>query len=83
MNKKIEEMIALGASYALNCKPCMEIHQRLAVEAGVTQEEMQDAIRVADGVKEGAGKKSKEFAEKMFGLIKGGQCCPAGSACCS
>ena len=45
MDKKIEEMIALGAAYALNCKPCMEIHQRLAIEAGVTPEEMQDAIQ--------------------------------------
>ena len=83
MDKKTEEMIALGASYALNCKPCMEIHKRLAAEAGVTSEEMQEALGVAEAVKEGAGKKNKEFAEKMFGPIKAAQCCPVGSACCS
>ncbi len=28
MEKKIQEMIALGASYALNCRPCMEYHKK-------------------------------------------------------
>lgn len=84
MDKKVEEMIALGAAYALNCKPCMEVHHQLAAEAGVTQEEMQEAIRVADAVKEGAGKKNREFAESIFGgSVKAERCCPVGSACCS
>ncbi len=83
MDNKVEEMIALGAAYALNCRPCMEFHQRMAVEAGLTQEEMQSAIRVADAVKEGAGKKNREFAEGMFGSVKAERCCPPGSACCA
>lgn len=82
MNKKVEEMIALGASYALNCRPCMEYHKKTALEAGLTQEEMQTAIRVADAVKQGADKKSKEFAESLFGAIKAERCCAAGSSCC-
>lgn len=83
MDKKIEELIALGAAYALNCRPCMEFHRRMAVEAGLTQEEMQAAIRVADAVREGAGRKNKEFAENLFGTIKAERCCPPGSACCA
>lgn len=82
MDKKIEEMIALGAAYALNCRPCMEFHKKMAAEAGLTPEEMQAAIRVADAVREGAGKKNKEFAENLFGSIKEERCCPAGSSCC-
>ncbi len=82
MNKKIEEMVALGASYALNCRPCLEFHQKAAAEAGVTREEMQAAIRVADAVKQGAAKKTQEFTENQFGAIKAERCCPAGSACC-
>ncbi len=34
MNKKIEEMVALGAAYAVNCQPCMEIHKQKAIEVG-------------------------------------------------
>lgn len=83
MNKKIEEMVALGAAYALHCRPCMEYHKQQAIEAGLTQEEMQAAIRVADAVREGAGKKSKEFAENLFGPIKAERCCQAGSSCCA
>ncbi len=83
MDKKIQEMIALGASYALNCRPCMEYHKKMAVEAGLTHGEMQAAIRVADAVREGAGKKNKEFTESLFGSIKEERCCPEGSACCS
>jgi len=82
MNKKIEEMIALGASYALNCQPCMEFHKKAAIAAGVTAEEMQAAIGVADAVKTGAGKKSKQFAEDMFGVVQEERCCAVGSDCC-
>ncbi len=82
MDKKIEEMIALGAAYAVNCRPCMEFHKKMAVEAGLSQEEMQAAIRVAEAVREGASKKNKAFTETLFGAIKEERCCPAGSACC-
>ncbi len=82
MDKKIEEMIALGAAYAVNCMPCMEFHKQKAMEAGLTQEEMQAAIGVAEGVKTGASSKAREFANSRFGLVKGDRCCPVGSECC-
>ena len=40
MDRKIQEMVALGASYALNCRPCMEYHKKMSIEAGLTEEEM-------------------------------------------
>ncbi len=83
MDKKTQEMVALGASYALNCRPCMEYHKKAAVEAGLTQEEMQEAIRVAEAVREGAAKKNKDFTANLFGAIKEERCCPAGSTCCA
>jgi AhpD family alkylhydroperoxidase len=83
VDKKIEEMVALGASYVLNCRPCMEYHKKAAAEAGLSREEMQSAIRVAEAVREGAGKKNREFSEDLFGPINEERCCPAGSACCA
>lgn len=82
MDKKIEEMIALGAAYAVNCQPCMEVHKQKAIEAGLTEVEMLAAIQVAEAVKVGAAKKSKDFAENRFGNIKEERCCPIGSECC-
>ena len=82
MEKRIEEMIALGAAYAVNCQPCMEFHRKKAVEAGLTEGDMRTAIRVAEGVKKGAAGKSREFAEDLFGPMAEERCCPAGSECC-
>lgn len=75
ITKKVEELIAIGAAYAINCKPCMEIHKKWALEAGLTQEEMLSAIQVAEGVKSGASNKTKGFAEELFGKVKEGRCC--------
>jgi AhpD family alkylhydroperoxidase len=82
MDKKTQEMIAIGASYALNCRPCMKYHKTMAAEAGLTEEEILAAIRVAEAVREGANRKNKEFTENLYGSIKEARCCPAGSACC-
>jgi AhpD family alkylhydroperoxidase len=79
MNKKIEEMIALGVAYGVNCQPCMEYHKQKAIEAGLTKEEMQTAIQVAESVKTGAYNKTKHNAGSLFGNIKEAKCCPAGS----
>jgi AhpD family alkylhydroperoxidase len=82
LNKKIEEMIALGAAYAVNCQPCMEVHRQKAIEAGLTNEEMAAAIKVAEAVKTGAHKKTMQFAGNLFGGVKEERCCPVGSECC-
>jgi AhpD family alkylhydroperoxidase len=82
MDKKIEEMIALGAAYVLNCLPCMEYHQKVAIEAGVTQEEMQAVIRLAETVKAGASSKTKQYAGSKFGFVQPDRCCAPGSECC-
>jgi len=82
MDKKMEEMIALGAAYAVNCQPCMEVHKRLAIEAGLTEIEMRAAIQVAEAVKTGAYGKAKQSTSNLFGEIREKKCCPAGSECC-
>ncbi len=82
MNKKTEVMIALGAAYAVNCQPCMELHKQKAIEAGLTEEEMNAAIKVAEAVKAGAHKKAMQFASNLFGEVKEERCCPVGSECC-
>ena len=82
MNKRIEEMIALGAAYAVNCQFCMEYHKKKAVEAGLTEEEMRSAIQVAEGVKTGAANRTRKQAAGLFGEVNEERCCPVGSECC-
>ena len=82
MDKKTEEMIALGVAYGINCEFCMEYHKKQAIAAGLTQEQMQAAIGVAQQVRTGAASKTKSIAEKLFGEVPEGPCCPAGNECC-
>lgn len=83
MNQKMEEMIALGAAYAVNCLVCMEYHSTKAREAGLTEEDLRDAIKIAEGVKAAAAKMTQKNAFSLFGEVKAGVCCPVGSECCS
>lgn len=82
MTKKVQEMIAIAVAYAINCKPCMEIHKKWAQEANLTQAEMRSAIQVAEGVRSGASNKTKGFAQELFGKVEEERCCPDGSECC-
>ena len=83
MDKKTKELIALGAAYAVNCQPCMELHKQQAAEAGANAQEMRAAIEVAESVKKGAYDKAKKSAGHLFVDLKEERCCPEGSKCCS
>jgi AhpD family alkylhydroperoxidase len=82
MDKKTEEMIALGVAYGINCTACMEYHKKEAIKAGLTKEEMLGAITAARQVKAGAAKKTESVAGELFGEAGEDPCCPAGSECC-
>jgi AhpD family alkylhydroperoxidase len=76
MDKKTEEMIAIGVAYGINCLPCMEYHKKKGIEAGLTEEQMLAAIGIAVQVKNGAAKKTRGYAEKLFGKITEEGSCP-------
>ena len=83
MDKKTEEMIAIGVAYGINCLPCLEYHKGKGIEVGLTEEQMRAAISIAMQVKTGAANKTKEVAEELFGKTTEEGCCPVGSGCCS
>ena len=77
-----QELIAIGVSYAINCRPCMEHHQQAGLKAGLGQEEMLAALAVAEAVVDGAHNKTQGLAKEIFGdFAENAGCCPAGSAC--
>ncbi|MEI8355503.1 MAG: carboxymuconolactone decarboxylase family protein [Deltaproteobacteria bacterium] len=82
LDDKIQELIALGASYAVNCKPCMEYHRKKAEKAGATTTEMLAAVAVGEKVRNGAHTKSKSFVKDVFGKIECEACFTSGNTCC-
>ena len=84
MDKKTKEMLALAASYAVNCHPCLDYHKQKAIEAGMTEEEMRQAIKVGEMVRNGAHKITKEKAAALFGIADEKNCSQrSAESCCN
>jgi hypothetical protein len=60
----------------------MEYHKSKGIKIGLTEEQMQAAVRIAEQVKAGAANKTKAFAKILFGEIPEGNCCAGESECC-
>ena len=83
IDKKTEELIALGAAYAINCVKCMKVHKKAALTVGVNSVEINEALSVAESVVTGARGVTKKEAEAIFGgKVSDNRCCPEGSECC-
>ena len=52
LDMKTMEMIALSASVAANCAPCLKYHFAEAIKHGCTAEEIQEIVTVANMVKQ-------------------------------
>jgi 4-carboxymuconolactone decarboxylase len=61
------ELAAIGASLASNCIPCIKYHIRRGREAGLTDEEIAEAIEVADTVRQVPARKVQEAATAALG----------------
>ena len=54
MDKKIKELIAIGASVTAHCQPCLKYHLEQALALGASIDEIQEAISVGKTVEKGA-----------------------------
>ncbi|MEW6527427.1 MAG: carboxymuconolactone decarboxylase family protein [Spirochaetota bacterium] len=52
LNDKTRELIAIGASIAGNCMPCLRYHFAEALKAGCSLGEIAEAVELAKRVKE-------------------------------
>ncbi len=69
MDTRIEELIAIGASIAANCQPCLEYHVQKAKENGADQQQISRAIEVGKMVRKGAaGKMDKVILNISRGI---------------
>ncbi|MES9858780.1 MAG: carboxymuconolactone decarboxylase family protein [Sedimenticola sp.] len=83
-DNKTVELIALGVAYALNCQKCMKVHKKAASDAGVSLNQMREALSVAAGVITGASGVTGTAAEEIFrgNIEELYSCCPEDSECC-
>ena len=67
MDEKTKELIAIGASVACNCRPCVEFHTGRARELGIEPELVKQAVEIGKMVRRGAAKQMDELLEKIPG----------------
>ena len=67
MDEKTKELIAIGASVACNCHPCVKFHTGKAKELGIELELVEQAVEVGKMVRRGAAKQMDELLEKIPG----------------
>ncbi|GMA99136.1 carboxymuconolactone decarboxylase family protein [Pelosinus sp. IPA-1] len=78
-DKRTVELIALGASVAVNCQPCLQFHINEALKVGITELEIKEAIQVGRTVRKGAAHKMDQFVSTMIEdellISRGGEGC--------
>lgn len=77
---KTVELIAIGASVAANCHPCVQTHVSNGLKAGLTEEEIKEAIEVGRTVRSGAANSMNKLVANPAELIanqvqSNGKCC--------
>ncbi len=83
------ELVAIGASVAGHCQPCLAHHIAKARELGIDDEHIRAAIDVGHTVEKGAMLSMREFAESATGASPkqtsaccGGAPSKGGGKCC-
>lgn len=66
LDLKTKGLIGIGVDYAVNCKHCMDYHQKMAQEGVATIEEMWAAVAMGEKVRNGAQDHTIEAAEEVF-----------------
>ena len=83
MDERTSLLICLGASAAANCIPCFEHYHKKSSAAGLTPEEILQAVDLANKVKSGAHLVMRSSIRNFLGQESASVPCSAGdSKCC-
>ena len=52
--KKYKELMAIAVALTTQCAYCIELHRQSALKAGVTEQELAEAVHVASALRAGA-----------------------------
>jgi len=80
LDNQMKALISIGASIGANCQPCLQYHVAHAKEIGISEQEIQVAIRVGQMVRKGAANKMDQYVAV---LMKNTSTCsqPEGNDC--
>jgi AhpD family alkylhydroperoxidase len=67
MDKVTKELVAMGASAAANCHPCMDYHLSKCDELGIDRDEVTSAVQVGLMVNRGAENAIRKKARELLG----------------
>lgn len=67
MDEHTKELVAMGASAAANCHPCMDHHLAQCDRLGIEREEVAAAVEVGLMVNHGAEKAIRKKARELLG----------------
>ncbi len=67
MDERMKELVAMGASAAANCNPCMEFHLSQCDKLAIPREEVAAAVKVGMMVNRGAENAIRKHAKKLLG----------------
>jgi AhpD family alkylhydroperoxidase len=65
LSTRDRELVALGAAMGSNCVPCIEYHIPQARKAGLNDQDISEAIRLSDRVRQVPARKVLEVALQM------------------
>jgi len=83
MTEKVQTLIALGAALASNCESSLEAHYIRSKEMGLTENEIAQALQIAQNIKQIPSGRMIELANTLLGVPKQSEsCCSPGSGCC-
>jgi AhpD family alkylhydroperoxidase len=66
MDEKIKELIALGASVACNCHPCVKFHTDKARKMGIDNAKIKMAYDIGQMVRKGAAGQMDELLNDLL-----------------
>ena len=67
MNEVTKELVAIGASVAANCHPCLDHHLAKCDELGISREEVAEAVKVGLMVNHGAESAIRRKSRELLG----------------
>lgn len=76
-----QELVALGAAMGSNCVSCIEHHVPVARDAGLTDAQVSEAIRLADRLRQVPARKTLDAALSL--LSKSAPAAETAKGCCS
>ena len=67
MDEQIKALVAIGASAAVNCKPCLEHHLEACEHLGIDRADVRTAAEIGLMVARGAASKTRDYVGEIIG----------------